>query len=73
MVYGESESNSIEDISNVGALIGLALGLGMVAIGLVRLCKNKPEWRGKRRSLSIASLVFLIAFVVLFGWTLITN
>ena len=42
-MYGESESNSIEDISNVGALIGLALGLGMVAIGLVRLCKNKPE------------------------------
>jgi hypothetical protein len=68
LVYLESDH-----VPFVGTLIGLVLGLGMLVLELVRLCKNKPEWRGNRRSRSIVSLLSLIAFVVLMGWVLITN
>ena len=67
MVYREPHA----DIPDVGALIGLALGLAMLALQLFRFYKNKPEWTGKHRSWSIAFLVFLIAFVALMGWSLI--
>ena len=73
MVYWESESNSIEDISNVGALIGIVLGFALLVIQIFRFYKKKAEWVGKRRGFSIFSLVVLIAFIVLMGWTLITN
>lgn len=68
MVYVDSKSKSIEDIPYVGALIGLTLGLAIVVIQLFRFSKNRREWIGERRALSIVSLVSLIVFVVIMGW-----
>ena len=73
MVYYEYESNSIEDISNIGALIGIVLGFALLGIEIYRFYKKKAEWVGKRRGFSIFSLVITIAFIVLMGWTLLTN
>ena len=73
MVYYESESYSIEDVSNIGALIGIVLGFALLGIEIYRFYKKKAEWVGKRRGFSIFSLVITIAFIVLMGWTLLTN
>ena len=62
-----------DEISNVGALIGFALGLGMLVMVIIRLCKNKPEWRGKHRPFSLLSTVLLSAFVAMLAWTLLSK